>query len=62
MALQIRQEAFWKSRMFLLASDVSGATLGDRAQRGFFPVIARTSPSSAAPSTGETPPERFVGR
>lgn len=48
--------------MFPMASDVSDAPLADGGQRGFFPVIARTSSSPAAPATGETPPERFVGR
>jgi hypothetical protein len=48
--------------MLLMASDVSDATSADGRQRGFFPVIARTSPSPAAPATGQTPPERFAGR
>lgn len=48
--------------MFPMASDVSDAPLADGGQRGFFPVIARISSAPAAPATGETPPERFVGR
>jgi hypothetical protein len=48
--------------MLLMASDVPDATSAGGGQRGFFPVIARTSPSPAAPANGETPTVRFIGR
>lgn len=62
MAAKIRQETFRRSRILLMASDVPDATSAGGGQRGFFPVIARTSPSPAAPANGETPTVRFIGR